>query len=165
MVANHKGKPEIELTDSEMISVRKVSILGRTGNSEHPKTTLRVITKVQLSPPPHAHYFGDGYKAIGLKEVDRESADTIKVTETISDYKETDTIARIDVGGVYPNQKLAVVLKGQAKEYLDAMLQIEYKGKTLPGMRVIAIGKITLLEDKPQIVITNPNLFTIVDKK
>jgi hypothetical protein len=68
LVTNQGGNPDIEITDSEMITVRKSYILG--SNNGHQKTT-RIITKVQLTPPPGAHYFGERYKAISLSQVDR----------------------------------------------------------------------------------------------
>jgi hypothetical protein len=157
IVNKRDGKPEIVLTDPEMIIIHKVSILGKKDMGEHQK-----ITSVVLTAPPNAHYFGDSYRPISLNDVDNTDADTIKITEKITSYKVTDDKTLIYVGGVNPNQKLTVVLTGQAKQYLDAMLEIEYKGKDLQSMRVMAIGKITSLEGKPQIVITDPNLFTII---
>jgi hypothetical protein len=131
--------------------------LAQTGINQHQK-----ITHVVLTAPPNAHHFGEGYRAISLKDVEKESTDTIKVYEKISNYKIIDSTAMIYVGGLNPNQKLTVVLKGEAKQYFDAMLEIEFKGKDISGMSVMGIGKITRFENKPQIVVTNPNLFTVI---
>jgi len=128
------------------------------------KASAQKVVHVVLEAPPNAHHFGDGYNAITLKNIDKANTDTIKITEVISSYKITDTIATVYLGDVSPNQKLKIILKDGAKEYLDAMLKIEYKGKDLPGMKILAIGRINFFEGQPQIIITDPNLFTIIEK-
>jgi hypothetical protein len=156
-----RNKPEIRLTDPEMIFVHKASILGKTGSDER-----RKITHVMLGPPPNAHYFGERYRSIKLTELTKAGEDTIKITEVVTSYKFMKKSTLIYFGGAYPNQKITIVLKGQAKEYLDAMLKIQYKGtdplQILNSKKFMAIGKVTQLKGKPQIVITSPNLFTII---
>jgi len=72
-------------------------------------------------------------------------------------------MATVYLGDINPNQKLKIVLKDGAKQYLDAMLKIEYKGKDLQGMKILAIGKVNFLKGQPEIIITDPNLFTIIE--
>ena len=125
------------------------------------------ITKVVLSPPPNAHYFGERYNLISLTAIDQASIDTIKIIENIQDYQLMDKEILIDFGDRYPNQKLTVVLKGRAKLYLDAILKIQFKGNdtlhVLNGKKLLGIGKVSHFKERLQIVITNPNLFAIVD--
>ena len=131
-------------------------------------TTKRIkITKVVLSPPPNAHYFGEGYGLRSLTEIDHERTDTIKIKENIRDYQLMDKEILMYFGDNYPSQKLTVVLKGQAKLYLDAILKIQFKGKdtlnVLNGKKLLCIGKVSRFKGKLRIIITNPNLFAIVD--
>ncbi|WP_426671310.1 hypothetical protein ACPPVU_08745 [Mucilaginibacter sp. McL0603] len=162
LVTSQGGNPDIEVTNDEMITVRKSYILGSNRNQK----TTRITTKVQLTAPPGAHYFGERYRAIDLTDVDKKESDTIKITEKIYSYKLAADSARIDFGGTYPNQKLTIILKGDAKKYLDAMLEIKYKSNDpshiLNNKKFMAIGKVTYFRDRPQIVITDPNLFTII---
>jgi hypothetical protein len=155
----------MEVTDPEMISVHKSYTLGSDG---HGKVTTLEITKVQLRPPPGAHYFGEQYRAINLLDVDKEKSDTIKITEKIYSYKLADDSVRIDFGGAFPNQKLTIILKGDAKKYLDAMLEFQYKSNDpahiLNGKKFMAIGKVTYFKSQPQIIIESPGLFTILSK-
>jgi hypothetical protein len=163
LVTSQDGKPKIEVTDPGMISAHESHLIGSDG---HGSDTILEITKVQLMPPPHAQYFGERYRAISLMDLDKEKSDTIKITEKIRSYKLTNDSARIDFGGIYPNQKLTIILKEDAKKYLDAMLEFEYKSNDpshiLKGKKFIAIGKVTHFKSQPQIVINNPGLFAII---
>ena len=78
----------------------------------------------------------------------------------------THNTAYIYFGAPYPNQKLTILLKGQAKEYIDAVLKIEYKGSdtlhVLDGKEFIGIGNITHVKRTAQMVIFNPSLLAVV---
>ena len=137
-------------------------------SKKHTDTVKHVkITRVVLSAPPGAHFFGEGFRLVSLSAIEQTGSDTIKIKETIQYYKLSDKEAIFYFGDNYPNQKLTVLIKGQAKLLLDAILVTHYHNGdsaiVLNGKKLFAYGRVSHLMGKPRIVIKNPDLFVIVD--
>ena len=163
-VTEFNRKPAIVVYHPKMTWVNQIAMLGGTDSSIHQHVK---ITNVVLAPPSNAQRFGEQYRSVSLAEISKNTTrDTISIVEAISGYKLTHNTAYIYFGAAYPNQKLTILLKGEAKQYFDAVLKIEYKGSdslhVLDGKEFIGIGKITVFKRAPRMVIDNPSLLAVV---
>lgn len=142
--------------------VRLAGVLNKLFNGEQ---TKMVITHVTLSPPPDAHHWGDSVSAVTLDDVSKRIGDTVKVNGKVYGSKEVGGMILINLGAEYPNQKLTVVLKGMAFQYLNALVEQHGQGKNasqyLEDSTLSAIGKVVLYKGKPEIVTSDPNGFIL----
>jgi DNA/RNA endonuclease YhcR with UshA esterase domain len=109
-------------------------------------------------------FFGNAQaqKEIKLEELKDHIGDSVKVQGRISSarYLEStnNTPTFINVGGVYPNQLLTIVIWGDVRKKMGYDPSDK---KNLGGLAVV-IGKVELYKDKPQIVITDPSQLRII---
>jgi hypothetical protein len=138
----------------DQAGIRLAGELNKLFNDEKIK-----ITGVTLLPPPNAVIWGANYKKIDIKDVNKHIGDTVKVTDKVFGLKDIGSMTLINLGAPYPNQRLTIVMKGGAKEYLNAQEQQETKHAV--GSLFTAIGVIAIYKGKPQIVISDPNKFYV----
>jgi hypothetical protein len=121
--------------------------------------------KVVLSPPPNAHYWGERLSAVGIDSVNQHIGDTIKTTGKIFGYKVINNKAIIYLGAAYPDQKLTVVLTGNAKEFLYAQIHLNINAISgagyLKNKKLSIIGMVSLNKGEPEIVSNDPNGFIV----
>jgi DNA/RNA endonuclease YhcR with UshA esterase domain len=107
-----------------------------------------------------------GQKDVKLEELKDHIGDSVKVNGKISGarYLETakDSPTFLNVGGVYPNQDLTIVIWGEVRKKMNYN---PAEKKNIGGMAVVT-GKVELFKNKPQIVINDPSqLLILVDEE
>ncbi|WP_183567671.1 S1/P1 nuclease [Mucilaginibacter sp. SP1R1] len=129
--------------------------------------TKAKIVKQALMPQKNTPHSGEKVAAVNLNDIGKYIGDTVKVVDKIYGYKELANMTMLNMGGAFPNQRLTVILKGDAKKYLAAMIQLDSnkKSKSINGRQLLAIGPVTLYRSKPQIVISDPNKFGLYPDK
>jgi hypothetical protein len=85
----------------------------------------------------------------GAKHLGKYVSFTAKAYST----KDMGSMILVNLGAAYPNQLLTVVLRGEAKA----------KGANLDGKEVKVIGNLIDHKGKPEIIVTDPKSFTVVE--
>jgi DNA/RNA endonuclease YhcR with UshA esterase domain len=138
--------------ESKLNSINIDAILAETN-------TMKYLSALLLSLFFLSSY---GQKQIKLEELKDHIGDSVEVKGKISGvrYLETakNTPTFINIGGVYPNQLLTVVIWGDVRKQLDYAPE----DKKFAGGMAIVTGKVELYKDKPQIVIKDPKQLRIV---
>jgi len=93
---------------------------------------------------------------IKLEEVGKHVGDSVKVCGKIYGgiflERSSGTPTFLNVGGLYPNNPLTIVIWADVRKTFEQQPEEFYKDKN-----VCIFGKITLFKDKPQIVLYNKN--------
>jgi hypothetical protein len=103
----------------------------------------------------------EAQKEIKLAEVKDHIGDSVKVQGIISGVRFLETAKNtptfINVGGIYPNQLLTVVIWGDVRKNMSIVPSTKDAGN-----KIIVTGKVELYKDKPQIVVKDPAQLEIV---
>jgi hypothetical protein len=101
-------------------------------------------------------------KEIKIEEVKDHVGDSVKVTGMVSGIRYLEGAKNsptfVNVGGVYPNQLLTIVVWGNVRKDF----KIDLSDKKYTQCKAQIAGKIELYKDKPQIVITDPSQLVFV---
>ncbi|WP_207425690.1 hypothetical protein [Pedobacter sp. SYSU D00535] len=97
---------------------------------------------------------------IKASDAGKHIGDSVSITETVSGgrYLESASLTLLNLGGVFPNQLLTLVIRGEDRAKFKANPEELFKGKT-----IIVAGKISEFRNRPQITITDPKQIVIVD--
>jgi hypothetical protein len=135
----------------DQAGIRLAGVLNMIADGGVKITTKTKIVKVVLQPPPPINSkAGDiGFPEARLSEVGGLVGKPVTVKGEVFGVKPVKNMTLIDVGAAYPNQRLTVVLKGEANGKLDPDL--------LQGKTVQVSGYLELYRNKPEIIITDPH--------
>ena len=148
----------------------KVSGAIRYGNelyleAKHLSEVKSNITNVVLSPPPDARYWAEQTTEINVNEIIKHIGDTVKISGKIYDYRVAGKTAVLYIAPTSSNHVLPVILKDDAKKYLDAQLQVKINGKSslkeLKNKTLKAIGTVSFSDNQPELIVADPNGFII----
>jgi DNA/RNA endonuclease YhcR with UshA esterase domain len=109
------------------------------------------LTKVELLPPPPIANNTVQTLKIKLEDVKGSIGKDVTVTGRVYSSKDIGSMVLVNLGAVYPNQLLTVVLKGDAKQLAG---QITDKTITVQG-------KVIDFKGKPEIVVTDTKAVNI----
>jgi len=71
-------------------------------------------------------------------------------------FLDNSQITFLNLGGVYPNQKISVVIKGKNRDKFKDAPEKLFDGKT-----ICVTGQVTLYKGKPEIVVSDPKQIAI----
>jgi hypothetical protein len=83
-------------------------------------------------------------------EISKHVGDSVTICETLTGgrFLEQSSITLLNFGGAYPNQLFTAVIRGKVRDQFKVAPESDLKGK-----KVCVTGKITMYQDRPQIVI------------
>jgi len=105
------------------------------------------------SDPDYYAQRSTGEKApiIELSSLASHIGDEVTVSGKVYGFKDLGSMVLVNVGAVYPNQLLTVVLRGKAKAI----------AKEVDGKQITIIGKISEYKGKPQIEVSDPKMVIV----
>lgn len=91
--------------------------------------------------------------SIELKDAGKHAGDSVTLCGKVftTRFFTRDTLTLLNMGAAYPNQQLTLVIHGPARSAFKEAPEIFYKDR-----EVCVSGRISMYNDKPQIVIYRP---------
>jgi hypothetical protein len=110
--------------------------------------TMKKITILLLSA--FAVTAASAQTSIELKDIGAHIGDSVRVCGTVygGRFFAKDSLTLLNVGGLYPNQLLTVLLRPEARVALTGSPETDLKDKT-----ICVTGKVILYHDKPEIIV------------
>lgn len=103
-------------------------------------------------------------KAIKLEDINQHIGDSVRIEGKIfsgrflSNNSGAPTL--LNMGALYPNQKLTLVILGASRKNFNAAPEVSYTDQM-----VWVIGKIEMFEGKPQIVLSSKAQIGVIDEE
>ncbi|WP_207535692.1 hypothetical protein [Desertivirga arenae] len=123
-----------------------------------------VMAQIQAPPsyPRPTQAATERIKFIAADKVTQHIGDSMRVADSVYSTRfiaGNTPITFLNLGGNYPNQKLTIVIKGEARKNFSSAPEEVYKGK------YIAVeGKITEYKGRPQMEVYDPRQIQFMEK-